>query len=83
MRKAIEKELDENHRETTLDKLNRKFPVSTVISFENGIVNSQKVYKALLSKDNLTSFIEYQLQVLDSSLKQLLNYNNRILFYQT
>ena len=56
-----------------------EFPVFEFLSFENGIVNSQKVYKALLSKDNLTSFIEYQLQVLDSSLKQLLNYNNRIL----
>ena len=59
--------------------LSSEFPVFEFLSFENVIVNSQKVYKVLLSKDNLTSFIEYQLQVLDSSLKQLLNYNNRIL----
>jgi len=59
--------------------LSSEFPVFEFLPFENVIVNSQKVYKALLSKDNLTPFIEYQLQVLDSSLKQLLNYNNRIL----
>jgi Fic family protein len=55
------------------------FPVFQFIPFENVLVNSQKKYKALLSKDDLTSFIEYQLDVLDISLQQLLNYNNRIL----
>ena len=56
-----------------------EFPVFEFLSFENVIVNSQKDYKALLSKNNLTMFIEYQLGVLDLSLQQLLNYNNRTL----
>ena len=59
--------------------LNSEFPVFEFLAFENVIVNSQKEYKALLAKKDLTLFIEYQLGVLDTSLQQLLNYNNRIL----
>jgi Fic family protein len=56
-----------------------EFPVFEFLPFENVLVNSQKIYKALLSKNDLTSFIEYQLGILDVSLQQILNYNNRIL----
>ncbi len=59
--------------------LNSEFPVFEFLAFENVIVNSQKEYKALLAKKDLTLFIEYQLGVIDTSLQQLLNYNNRIL----
>jgi len=59
--------------------LNSEFPVFEFLPFENVIVNSQKEYKALLAKKDLTLFIEYQLGVIDASLQQLLNYNNRIL----
>jgi Fic family protein len=59
--------------------LNEKYPVFEFLPFENVIVNSQKEYKALLAKKELTLFIEYQLGILDTSLQQLLNYNNRIL----
>jgi len=59
--------------------LNEKYPVFEFLPFENVIVNSQKEYKALLAKKDLTLFIEYQLGILDTSLQQLLNYNNRIL----
>ena len=59
--------------------LNAEYPVFEFLSFENVIANSQKEYKALLSKKDLTLFIEYQLGVIDTSLQQLLNYNTRIL----
>ena len=59
--------------------LNTEYPVFEFLSFENVIANSQKEYKALLSKKDLTLFIEYQLGVIDTSLQQLLNYNTRIL----
>ena len=56
-----------------------EFPVFEFLPFENVLVNLQKVYKAFLSKNDLTSFIEYQLGILNISLQQLLNYNNRVL----
>ena len=59
--------------------LNAEYPVFEFLPFENVIANSQKEYKALLSKKDLTLFIEYQLGVIDTSLQQLLNYNTRIL----
>jgi len=59
--------------------LNSEFPVFEFLPFENVIVNSQKEYKALLAKKDLTLFIEYLLRILDLSLQQLLTYNNRIL----
>ena len=59
--------------------LNSEFPVFEFLPFENVIANSKKEYKALLVKKDLTLFIEYQLGILDTSLQQLLNYNNRIL----
>ena len=59
--------------------LNSEFAVFEFLPFENVIVNSQKEYKSLLAKKDLTLFIEYQLGVIDASLQQLLNYNNRIL----
>jgi Fic family protein len=59
--------------------LNSEFTVFEFLPFENVIVNSQKEYKALLAKKDLTLFIEYLLRILDLSLQQLLTYNNRIL----
>ncbi len=59
--------------------LNSEFPVFEFLPFENVIVNSQKEYKAILAKKDLTLFIEYLLRILDLSLQQLLTYNNRIL----
>ena len=59
--------------------LNSEFPVFEFLPFENVIANSQKIYKNILSKKDLTLFIEYMLDVLDRSLQQLLTYNNRIL----
>lgn len=59
--------------------LSSEFPIFEFLPFENYIVNSKKDYEAILRKKNLTLFIEYMLDVLNKSLVQLLNYNNRIL----
>lgn len=60
-----------------------EYPVFEFLSFETLIRDTQKeYYKALALSDQSgksTPFIEYMLGVIDSSLKQLLNYNNRIL----
>ncbi len=59
--------------------LSSEFPIFEFLPFENYIVNSKKDYEAILKKKNLTLFIEYMLDVINKSLFELLNYNNRIL----
>jgi Fic family protein len=63
--------------------LMQEFPVFEFLPFETMIQKTQtNYYKALAESDKIgksTPFIEYMLDVIDLSLKQLLNYNNRIL----
>ena len=61
--------------------LMEKYPVFEFIPFETLISDNQKeYYKALAESDkagNSTKFIEYMLGVIDSSLSELLDFNNR------
>lgn len=60
-----------------------EYPVFEFLPFETLISQSQKeYYKALAKSDRMgksTEFIEYMLGVIDKSLGELLNYNNRVL----
>ncbi len=63
--------------------LMEKYPLFEFIPFETLISNEQeKYYKALAESDksgNSTKFIEYMLNVIDISISELLDYNNRTL----
>jgi Fic family protein len=63
--------------------LMEKYPVFEFLPFESLISNDQeKYYKALSESDKSgksTKFIEYMLNVIDMSLNDLLNFNNRTL----
>lgn len=63
--------------------LMEKYPVFEYLPFETLISkNQEKYYKALSESDKLgnsTRFIEYMLDVIDSSIGELLNFNNRTL----
>ena len=63
--------------------LKDKYPIFEFIPFETLISkNQEKYYRALSNSDKLgksTSFIEYMLEVIDSSINELLNFNNRTL----
>ncbi len=60
-----------------------EYPIFEFLSFEALISKTQvEYYKALAASDSIgksTPFIEYMLDVIETSLKELLNYNNRIL----
>lgn len=63
--------------------LMEKYPVFEFLPFETLISKTQNdYYKSLALSDksgNSTTFIEYMLQVIDQSLSELLNFNNRTL----
>jgi len=63
--------------------LMRKYPVFEYIPFETLISkDQQKYYRALSESDKSgksTKFIEYMLNVIDTSISDLLKYNNRTL----
>lgn len=63
--------------------LMKEFPVFEFLPFENLISQKQQdYYNALAQSDQAgksTVFIEYMLDVIDKSLKELLSFNNRIL----
>jgi Fic family protein len=63
--------------------LMEKYPVFEFLPFETLISNDQeKYYKALAESDksgNSTKFIEYMLSVINISISELLDYNNRTL----
>ena len=63
--------------------LMEKYPVFEFLPFETLISNDQeKYYKALAESDKSgqsTKFIEYMLKVIDISISELLNFNNRTL----
>ncbi len=63
--------------------LMNEYPVFEFLPFETLISQSQQeYYKSLAKSDRVgksTEFIEYMLDVIDKSLEELLNYNNRIL----
>ncbi len=63
--------------------LKREHPVFEFLPFETLISQTQEEYYKVLTKSdkmgNSTPFIEYMLDVIDSSLRDLLNYNSRIL----
>ena len=63
--------------------LMEKYPIFEFLPFETLISNDQeKYYKALAESDKSgksTKFIEYMLNVIDNSISELLNYNNRTL----
>ena len=63
--------------------LMEKYPVFEYLPFETLISkNQEKYYKALSDSDKLgksTKFIEYMLSIIDSSIADLLNFNNRTL----
>ncbi|WP_346882671.1 Fic family protein [uncultured Algibacter sp.] len=63
--------------------LMEKYPVFEFLPFETLISNDQeKYYKALTESDKSgksTKFIEYMLGVIDTSISDLLNFNNRTL----
>jgi len=63
--------------------LMEKYPVFEYLPFETLISKEQeKYYKALSESDKLgksTKFIEYMLSVIDSSMAELLDFNNRTL----
>jgi Fic family protein len=63
--------------------LMEKYPIFEFLPFETLISNDQeKYYKALAESDKSgksTKFIEYMLGVIDISISELLNFNNRIL----
>jgi Fic family protein len=60
-----------------------EYPIFEFLPFETLISNTQdEYYKSLALSDKLgksTIFIEYMLDVIDKSLKNLLNYNHRVL----
>ncbi len=60
-----------------------KYPVFEFLPFETLISKTQKKYYASLSLSdrygNSSTFIEYMLEVIDKSLAELLNFNNRTL----
>ena len=63
--------------------LMEKYPIFEFLPFETMISNDQeKYYKALAQSDKSgksTKFIEYMLNVIDSSINKLLDFNNRTL----
>ncbi len=63
--------------------LMKKYPIFEFLPFENLISNDQnKYYKALAESDKLgnsTKFIEYMLRIIDISISELLDFNNRTL----
>ncbi|MCE9538194.1 MAG: Fic family protein [Bacteroidetes bacterium] len=63
--------------------LTQEYPVFEFLPFETLISQTQKNYYHALAKSDKTGksthFIEYMLNVIDLSLNDLLNYNNRIL----
>ena len=63
--------------------LMEKYPIFEFLPFETLISNDQeKYYKALAESDKSgksTKFIEYMLNVIDISISELLNFNNRTL----
>ncbi|AJR03783.1 Fic family protein [Siansivirga zeaxanthinifaciens] len=63
--------------------LMEQYPVFEFLPFETLITKEQdKYYKALAESDRLgksTPFIEYMLNIIDISIRELLNFNNRIL----
>ena len=63
--------------------LMEKYPIFEFLPFETLISNDQeKYYNALAESDKSgksTKFIEYMLNVIDTSISQLLNFNNRTL----
>jgi Fic family protein len=63
--------------------LTEEYPVFEFLPFETLISQTQKNYYQALAKSDKTGkstpFIEYMLNVIDLSLNNLLNYNNRIL----
>jgi Fic family protein len=63
--------------------LMKKYPVFEYLPFETLISkNQEKYYKALSESHKLgksTKFIEYMLSIIDSSIADLLNFNNRTL----
>ena len=63
--------------------LMEQYPVFEFLPFETLITKEQdKYYKALAESDRLgksTPFIEYMLNIIDISIGELLNFNNRIL----
>lgn len=63
--------------------LMEKYPVFEFIPFESLICNDQEAYyKALAASDKSgtsTPFMEYMLHVIDSSISELLDFNNRTL----
>jgi Fic family protein len=63
--------------------LMEKYPVFEYLPFETLISkNQEKYYKALSESDKLgksTTFIEYMLGIIDSSIAELLNFNTRTL----
>lgn len=60
-----------------------EYPVFEYLPFETLISKTQKKYYAALAKSdkagNSTLFIEYMLGVIDTSLNELLDYNNKVL----
>ena len=66
--------------------LMEKYPIFEFLPFETMISNDQeKYYKALAQSDKSgksTKFIEYMLNVIDSSINKLLDFNNRTLSEQ-
>ena len=63
--------------------LMEKYPIFEFLPFETLIsIDQEKYYKALAESDKSgksTKFIEYMLNVIDSSIHQLLDFNNRTL----
>ena len=61
--------------------LMKKYPVFEFIAFEKLISENQETYYNVLSQcdkaGNSTLFIEYMLSIIDKSLDELLNFNNR------
>lgn len=61
----------------------KKYPIFEFLPFETMIGNDQEKYYQALSQSNKsgksTKFIEYMLNVIDSSINKLLDFNNRTL----
>jgi Fic family protein len=62
--------------------LMKEYPVFEFLPFETLISHTQKEYDEVLAKcdkkGNSTEFIEYMLRIIDSSLSELLSFNNRL-----
>jgi Fic family protein len=56
-----------------------EYPIFEFLPFESIIDQSEKEYIKVISKKDVLLFIEFMLNVIEKSLDQLLNYNNRIL----